>query len=439
MDHIKTNKRAVAVGSVFVVMSGTSVFASNLGSVNASAIKLRDAASMNSNVLGSVTQNQIVRINGNDKGWTNVSTDTLTNVYMAEKYVDVVQTDATCMADTAHIKKTPENSAEALGTVTKGTVLVCTGVNGDFYAVKYNNQIGYIAKSVMSGSLLSSLGKETDENNKLTADDISKRAEVVKTVTQQTSATTGENSAATVLETAAATAQAPTVSACFEELTSAINAQVDIYAIVSSDNSAILMSKPATDSKAIALLRNGYAVDVYSYEDGWVEASDDDGNKGYLRADDIILMNGTKPENTSVNSALSTQSSEGASMAMQIVNFSQQWIGTPYVYGGTSLTAGVDCSGFTMSVYKQFGVNINRTSRDQYLQGTAVAYEDLQPGDLVFFNTGGNTQISHVGMYIGDNKYIHSTDGGNVNGVTISDISSAYAKRTYVGAKRILQ
>jgi cell wall-associated NlpC family hydrolase len=427
MDHITNIKRALALGLVFVAMNGTAVFASNLGSVN-SAAKLRDAASMNSNVLGSSTQNQIVRLNDTSLGWSNISTDSLTNVYIAEKFIDVVQTDATCVADSAHIKKTPSATAEALGTVTKGTVLVCTGVSGDFYSVKYNGEIGYISKSVMSGSLLSGLGATTDENNKLTADDI-KNSVAVKTTTAATTQTTP----------VVTVAQAPTTSACLEELTSAINAQVDIYAVVSNEDSAILMDKPSTDGKAVALLRKGYTVDVYSYESGWVEASDDDGNRGYLKADDIMLMNGARPENTTVDAAIDAQTSDSAMLAAQMVSFSKQYIGTPYVYGGTSLTSGVDCSGFTMSIYKAFGVTINRTSREQFTQGTTVAFDDLLPGDLVFFNTGGNTQISHVGMYIGDNKYIHSTDGSNVNGVTISDITSNYARNTYVGAKRILQ
>jgi len=90
-----------------------------------------------------------------------------------------------------------------------------------------------------------------------------------------------------------------------------------------------------------------------------------------------------------------------------------------------------------MSVYKNFGVQLNRVSRDMYLQGTAVQRADLEPGDLLFFNTGGNSIISHVGMYIGNDEYIHSTNGAG-DGVTISSMNDGYVKRTYVGARRIL-
>ena len=121
-----------------------------------------------------------------------------------------------------------------------------------------------------------------------------------------------------------------------------------------------------------------------------------------------------------------------------MVEYSKQYIGTPYVWGGTDLTAGVDCSGFIYSVYKHFGITLNRTSRDMYTQGTPVSKTELVPGDLLFFNTGGDSVISHVGMYIGEGQYIHSTNGAG-NGVTISSLSDNYSTTTYVGAKRILE
>ena len=118
--------------------------------------------------------------------------------------------------------------------------------------------------------------------------------------------------------------------------------------------------------------------------------------------------------------------------------FAKQFIGRPYVYGGTNLNSGVDCSGFVYSIYKNFGITLNRSSRDQIKNGTAVNKSDLVAGDLVFCNTGGNTPISHVGMYIGNGQYIHSTDGGN-KGVTITNLNSGYSAKTYYGACRVLK
>jgi cell wall-associated NlpC family hydrolase len=409
MSNVTIIKRALALSSVFISLSSVTAFASNLGRVNNSDIRLRDAASFSSNILGYASESQIVRILGTSNNWTNISTDSLTNVYMATDYIDIVQTDATCMVDNTPIRVGAAETSDVLGTINKGTVIVCTGTCGDYYSVKFGGQIGYISKSVMSGSLLPALEATTDSGNNLSAADIQP-------------------------VTAVAVAQAPSTPISIDALTAATNAESDIYAVISSNPYALLMSEASEESNVITKLPEGYAISISSYTDGWVTATDDEGNTGYISEQDITLMNGTKPKNTTLTIP---DAGEINTEALAVVNYSMNFIGTPYVYGGTSLTSGVDCSGFTYSIYQNFGITLNRIAADQYLQGTYVPYDQLQPGDLVFFNTGGDSEISHVGMYVGDNKYIHSTDG-SANGVTVSDLTSDYCVSTYVGAKRII-
>ena len=98
----------------------------------------------------------------------------------------------------------------------------------------------------------------------------------------------------------------------------------------------------------------------------------------------------------------------------KVVAYAKQFIGTPYVSGGNSLTSGVDCSGFTQQVYKNFGINLQRSSRGQYASnGYAVSKSDLKPGDLVFY---GYSSVNHVAIYIGNSQIIHSP----VPGKTVS-------------------
>lgn len=106
--------------------------------------------------------------------------------------------------------------------------------------------------------------------------------------------------------------------------------------------------------------------------------------------------------------------------------------GTPYKASGTT-KKGFDCSGFTRYVFKALGVELPHSSGAQYELGTKVAKADLQPGDLVFFNTNGRS-VSHVGIYIGDNTFVHSESS---RGVINTKLDEAYWKKRYVGAKRV--
>lgn len=90
-----------------------------------------------------------------------------------------------------------------------------------------------------------------------------------------------------------------------------------------------------------------------------------------------------------------------------IANYAKQFNGNPYVFGGTSLTKGADCSGFTQSVYKHFGINLPRTAKEQATVGVEVPLSNIQPGDLVFYSSGGNT-VTHAAIYIGNSKIIHA-------------------------------
>lgn len=100
-----------------------------------------------------------------------------------------------------------------------------------------------------------------------------------------------------------------------------------------------------------------------------------------------------------------------------IVAYAKQFLGNPYVYGGTSLTNGADCSGFTMRIFEHFGVSTGRTSRDQASNGKQISLSEIQPGDLLFYASGKT--INHVALYIGDGKIIHAST--SKTGIIISN------------------
>lgn len=116
-----------------------------------------------------------------------------------------------------------------------------------------------------------------------------------------------------------------------------------------------------------------------------------------------------------------------------LVQTAQNYLGTPYSYGGTT-TSGFDCSGYTQYVFTKSNVSIPRTTGQQYAIGTPVAKSNLQSGDLVFFNTSGKG-VSHVGIYIGSNNFIHTSSSRGVMTSSIND--PYYWGSRYIGAKRV--
>ena len=117
-----------------------------------------------------------------------------------------------------------------------------------------------------------------------------------------------------------------------------------------------------------------------------------------------------------------------------LIEFVTQFISNKYVWGGTSLINGTDCSGFTQSVYREFGYDINRVASDQYRNGVRISENELLPGDLVFY--GKNGSISHVAMYIGNGEIIHAS---NSNPYPLGGIKiSAYNYQTPIGYVRIV-
>ena len=119
--------------------------------------------------------------------------------------------------------------------------------------------------------------------------------------------------------------------------------------------------------------------------------------------------------------------------ADKIIATAKKYIGVPYVWGG-STPSGFDCSGFVQYVFKAHGITLPRTSKEQWNIGTSVSKANLKPGDLVFFANTYTTGVSHLGIYIGNNQFIHASSS---QGIVISSLSNSYWASHYHGAKRI--
>lgn len=167
-----------------------------------------------------------------------------------------------------------------------------------------------------------------------------------------------------------------------------------------------------TDANVWTKITKNQAYDVIDQLDGWVEIALDSGDEEEDNPDQAFIS--TRDNNVIVRYGLEEAveyfpaveaANQAAAFRNSIVNFAMRYLGGKYVWGGTNLNTGVDCSGFVMRVFQNFGINLPRTSRNQAQSGTRVTSDVMKPGDLVFYANRSGT-INHVAIYIGNGQVI---------------------------------
>ena len=127
----------------------------------------------------------------------------------------------------------------------------------------------------------------------------------------------------------------------------------------------------------------------------------------------------------------------GSSVAEReaIIASAQSMLGVPYRYGGTSPATGFDCSGLVQYAYRHAGIRIPRTTGEQYRASLLLPRHALQPGDVIFFHLRGTARVSHVGIYLGDGRFIHAPSTGKK--VSVSELNDPYWKRRFTSGGRL--
>lgn len=205
------------------------------------------------------------------------------------------------------------------------------------------------------------------------------------------------------------------------------------------------------ESECIGSVNGGRELDVISKSEEWIEIQYKEDVVGYVSSEYVkvgwnypVAMT-IEEEQEMISAMLATRASvsapsgtgsavvppvqtsaEGLALGQEIANYACQFVGNPYVYGGSSLTNGTDCSGFTMAVYAQFGYSLSHASSVQMTQGTPVSLDAVQPGDIICY-------YGHVGLYIGGGQIVHASTEST--GIIISNMYYT----SPIGARRIVQ
>lgn len=197
---------------------------------------------------------------------------------------------------------------------------------------------------------------------------------------------------------------------------------------VSSADALNIREEPNTDAEIVTQVAQGEELEIAEImENGWIKVYLDD-EEVYVSADYVDVRSDLA---TAITMTELLYGQGVSDVRVDLCQYAKQFLGNPYVWGGTSLTNGADCSGYVLSIFKKYGVTLPHSSRAQANSGTKISVSELQPGDLVFYAKGGT--INHVAIYIGGGQVIHASSPKT--GIKISN----YNYRTPAKMVRILQ
>ena len=188
-----------------------------------------------------------------------------------------------------------------------------------------------------------------------------------------------------------------------DEAESIAEQEIKTVATVNTETLNVRAEK-STDSAVLSQVGNSEAFTVNSVADGWVEISVDD-SVGYISQDYVTLAQALPTAKTIEQ----VKYGDGVSdVRASVVSYALQFVGNRYVWGGTSLEKGIDCSGFTMRILGKYGISLPHSSKAQPSYGTKISASEAQPGDLFFYGSGRS--ISHVAIYIGNGQIVHASN-----------------------------
>lgn len=403
------------------------------GTIDGSYVRMRSGASTSSSILGTYNSGTAMTVTGVNGAWYKVSYNGTTG-YVHSDYVSLSgvtsngggstgSSNGSVKGSDVRMRSGPGTNYSILGTYQNGTPLTVTGTENGWTKVTIGGMSGYIRSDYVSGGGADSKTgyiKGTGVRMRAAASTTSSILGVYNTGTEMT--ITGESGNWYKVSYSGKDGY---VSKDYMTTTKPDNGGGSTSQTgYIKGNDVRLRSGAGTNYSILGTYNNGTPLTITGTSGNWTAVTIN-GVKGYVNSTYVT---------TTKSDGGSTGGNTSSSIGETIVATAKQYMGAPYVYGGMS-PSGFDCSGFVNYVYKLCGYSMSRVASSIYNNnGTYVEKANLQIGDLVFF-ASNSSSIGHVGIYIGNGQFIHSSSGAGC--VVISDLSSSYYLKNYVGAKRI--
>ncbi|MCH1953427.1 NlpC/P60 family protein [Enterocloster sp. OA13] len=347
------------------------------------SVNIRTDANTSSGVAGKIYNDSAATILGTVDGeggkWYKIQSGSVTGYIKAEYFVTGEQAEAKARqvgttygtivgTPSLRLRDTPNLEGKTLTLLSEGAHYVVTGEEGDFLKVSVDSDLeGYVFKEYMKTSVEFNKAVSVEEEKAKEAEEAKRKEEAEKALKALEDAKKKESEKKTTAASTKAekTTEAPTTAAPKKEEGKPTDPVIQTIAANPENGKDATVAAPTTQKET--------------------EGSQSKGPGG-----------GGSPSSEVVSATRNA-----------VVAYAKQFLGNPYVYGGTSLTSGADCSGFTQSVFAHFGISTGRSSRDQAARGKVIPVSDVKPGDLLFYASGD--YINHVAIYIGGGQIIHSS------------------------------
>lgn len=383
------------------------------------SVNIRTEANTTSSVTGKIYNDCAATIldtvEGEGGKWYKIQSGSVTGYIKSEYFVtgqkaetkakEVGKTYGTVVDTTSlRLRESPDLTSKTLTLLSEGAQYSVVGQEGDFLKVSVDTDLeGYVFKDYMKTSVEFNKAVSVEEEKAKKEDEAKRKEEADKAIKELEAAKKAESKAAETK--AGTTASKKETAAAKTETTAAPKAETQKE--TAKETEAAIKVIAANPEKAEDVTVAAPTVKQETKAETKIET------KAETKAETIVEAKtetksegpGTKKE-TSSSKSTESSSVETASRTA-LIAYAQQFLGNPYVYGGTSLTKGADCSGFVMSVFSHFGISTGRSSRDQAARGKTIPVSEVKPGDLLFYASG--SYINHVGIYVGNGKIIHSS------------------------------